>query len=284
MPSRPGICRSSTATSTCSLTAIATASSPVAASATTERSSSRSSICASATRIRCSSSASRMRIGSLIWHSVHRVRTVAGQRRHQHERRVAPGRAQRRPQRRQPLAQAVEPGAALGARAGHAVVGHDQLVGRPLDRDPGRRRVPQHVGDRLADHPARGLLPGVGHPVDGQPDLDAGRAQQRPRTFQLLVEVDRAVAAGQLARLAQRLVGDRRAPRASARPPARHRARPGWRPAPTAPRSSRAGDRARRARRGRSAAAPRRRPAPTGRSSPGRARSRRGAARARCGP
>ena len=49
-------------------------------------------------------------------------------------------------------------------------------------------------------------MPGARHVVDAQPDVDAGRAEQRAGALELLVEVGGAVAARQLARLAQRLV------------------------------------------------------------------------------
>ncbi|KRD21142.1 hypothetical protein ASE41_14305 [Streptomyces sp. Root264] len=60
-PSAPGICRSRTATSGRWARAIASASGPVAASATIIRSSSRESSAARAPRMRCSSSASSTR-------------------------------------------------------------------------------------------------------------------------------------------------------------------------------------------------------------------------------
>ena len=90
--------------------------------------------------------------------------------------------------------------------ADDTVVDDGQLRAGVPDRHRGRRRMSQHVGHRLSHHPGRGLVPAGGYVVQGELDADAGRLEQRPGPLELLGEVGRAVAAGQLARLSHRLV------------------------------------------------------------------------------
>ena len=118
-------------------------------------------------------------------------------------------RDERGAERREPLAQAAQAGAVGGVAKPGAVVVDPQLARR-------RRRSPRRLAlecrstfvtlsrttQPAASCHARGIASTLG------PDLDAGRAQQRAGAVELVEEVGGPVAAGQLARLAQRLVGD----------------------------------------------------------------------------
>ncbi len=111
--------------------------------------------------------------------------------------------------RRGPLGQPGQPAAGRPQGPAAPVVDDLDRRRRDPDRDPGRLRVPDHVGDALADHPAEQLPPPGRHLVDraGQVGGDAGRAEHLPRGGQLDRERHLPVAGHRRPHVGQHLPG-----------------------------------------------------------------------------